>query len=115
MMLSTHRNALGGTMRHTTTFTAVLAAGLLLTACTPGADEAAPAPTTTVTQAADPHDACLADLVRAYPTLDADAPMLDQVDTCKGLDDTTKSSVLGTLQEYDDAAQEAVDAARDGQ
>ncbi|KFG05594.1 hypothetical protein [Streptomyces scabiei] len=33
MMLTKHRNALGGTMRRTTTLTAVLAAGLLLTAC----------------------------------------------------------------------------------
>lgn len=99
----------------TTTLTVALTAGLLLTACTPGDDEATPTPTTTITQAADPHDDCLADLVKAYPTLAADAPMLDQIDTCKGLDDTTKSSVLGTLQEYDDAAQEDVDAAREGQ
>jgi hypothetical protein len=102
-------------MRRTATLTVALTAGLLLVACTPGDDDTAPTPTTTVTQAADPHDACLADLVRAYPTLDPGVPMLDQVDTCKGLDDTTKSSVLGTLQEYDDAAQEAVDAAREGQ
>lgn len=83
-----------------------VAAGLLaaaLTACQPGADDAAPAPTATVTEPANPNAACLAGLVEAYPSLDPSVPMLDQVEACASLDDTARSSVLETLNEYDDA------------
>ncbi|MGC9536526.1 hypothetical protein [Streptomyces sp. UG1] len=93
----------------------VAAAALLaatLTACLPGSDDnAAPLPSSSSAPADDPRDDCLADLVKAYPSLDPDTPMLDQVDTCASLDDTAKSSVLGTLNDYDDAHRAAVDAA----
>ncbi|MFK0125559.1 hypothetical protein ACIQSP_19870 [Streptomyces nigra] len=95
-------------MRARTAVAAALLAAAL-TACTPGEDESAPS--TTSSPSVDPRDVCLAGLVKAYPSIDPDAPMLTQVDACTGLDDTAKSSVLETLQEYDDAHQAAIDAA----
>jgi hypothetical protein len=105
----------GGTMRaRTAAATALLAAAL--TACQAGSsDDAAPAPPSSSTPADDPRDDCLADLVKAYPSLNSDSPMLDQVDTCTDLGDTAKSSVLETLNEYDDALRADVDAAREEQ
>jgi hypothetical protein len=100
----------GGTMRIRT----AAAVGLLaaaLTACQPGADDAAPAPTVTVTEPANANAACLAGLVEAYPSLDPETPMLDQVDACASLDDTARSSVLGTLNDYDDALRADIEAA----
>ncbi|GAB2769285.1 hypothetical protein [Streptomyces bullii] len=82
-----------------------------LTACLPGSDDKAEAPAPSSAPADDPRDDCLADLVKAYPSLDADSPMLEQVDTCASLDDLAKSSVLETLNEYDDALRHGVDAA----
>lgn len=37
--------------------------------------------------------------------------MLDQVDACASLDDTARSSVLGTLNDYDDALRADIEAA----
>ncbi|MGW4541600.1 hypothetical protein ACWEOP_27500 [Streptomyces chartreusis] len=83
-----------------------------LTACQSGSDDsAAPSPSPSSTPSGDPRDACLAGLVKTYPSLDADTPLLDQVGACEGLDDAAKSSVLEELSEYDDALQAAVDAA----
>ncbi|MFC8408540.1 hypothetical protein ACFUG9_33995 [Streptomyces griseoincarnatus] len=94
--------------------TAALTAALTvaaLTGCSSSGDADTAAPTTSTAPAVDPADVCLADLVEAYPSLDPDVPMMRQVDTCEGLDDATKSSILETLSEYDDALQAAVDEA----
>ncbi|MFE6194136.1 hypothetical protein [Streptomyces sp. NPDC057838] len=95
-------------------FRTVAAVGLLaaaLTACQPSDDEATPAPTVTVTEAANANAMCLADLVEAYPDLDPKTPMMGQVEACEGLSRQEQSDVLRVLQEYDDALQAAVDAA----
>ncbi|MDK1344179.1 hypothetical protein QNO09_12870 [Streptomyces sp. 378] len=94
-----------------------VAVGLLaaaLTACQPGADDAAPAPTVTVTEPANANAACLAGVVEAYPSLDPETPMMDQVDECAGLSRQEQSDVLRVLQEYDDALQASVDEASAG-
>jgi hypothetical protein len=94
------------------TAAAVALLAATLTACQAGSDgSAAPSPSPSSAPADDPRDTCLADLVKAYPSLDSETPMLDQVDTCSGLDDAAKSSVLETLNEYDDELQADIDAA----
>ncbi|MEU8752030.1 hypothetical protein AB0C88_16205 [Streptomyces chartreusis] len=98
-------------MRIRTAAAAALLAATL-TACQSGSDDsAAPSPSPSSTPPGDPRDACLAGLVKRYPSLDSDRPMLDQIEACDGLDDAAKSSVLEELNEYDDALQAAVDAA----
>ncbi|MGW1616573.1 hypothetical protein ACWCQZ_45515 [Streptomyces sp. NPDC002285] len=97
-------------MRIRTAAAATLLAATL-TACLPSGDDNAAPPAPSSSPADDPRDDCLADLVKAYPSLDPDTPMLAQVDTCATLDDTAKSSVLGTLNDYYDAFDAAVDAA----
>ncbi|MGP4090737.1 hypothetical protein [Streptomyces sp. KR55] len=96
----------GGTLRIRTAAAAALLAATL-TACLPGSDDKA-AQTPSSAPADDPRDDCLADLVKAYPGLDPETPMLDQVDTCAGLRDPATSRDRLTQRIDDDLTQVAV-------
>ncbi|WP_411091371.1 hypothetical protein [Streptomyces sp. 049-1] len=88
-------------MRIRTAAVAVLAAGLL-TGCSSSDDDPKPAAASSA-PAVDPRDLCLAHLVRSYPSLDDDAPLVDQVPECRDLNAKQQGQVLEWLSEYDSA------------